>query len=328
MRERTLRNEIVESSLSLPVMSVFTFLLWASTSEWSDVMLWLSLAIVAVMAYVIVEWNNQCQLLRIRSRMNSVTFLALVNIFPLLHTAGLALVPALCLLLTYFMLFKSYGEYKPQGYAFHGFFFLGVGSLFFPPMLLLAPTLFVSCNTQLRILTLRTMSALTLGLLLPFWLYTAAMAAASALWGLKETRLSYFSLRLPDYSGIETWQWGALALVLVLGLISVGHFLATSYNDKIRTRQFFFTMIPSFVPLLFFMAWWPEDFLITLPLLLLNLTPFMAHFMALSKIKYITFVFWFIAFTAFLLGVVNYCDLWPYLYTGIDLPELLRYIPI
>lgn len=309
-------------------MSVFTFLLWVSSSERGNWMLWLSLAIVAATAYIIVEWNNQCQLLRIRSRMNSVTFLALINIFPLLHTAGLALAPALCLVLTYFMLFKTYDEYKPQGYAFHGFFFLGVGSLFFPPMLLLAPTLFVSCNMQLRILTLRTMSALALGLLLPFWLYAAAMGAGSALWGLKDTRLDYLSLRLPDYSDLQTWQWGALGLVLLLGLVCVGHFLATSYNDKIRTRQFFYTMIPSFVPLLFCMAWWPEDFLTTLTLLLVNLTPFAAHFLALSKIKYITFIFWLLAIIAFLLGVVNYCNLWEYLYTGIDLPELLRYIPI
>lgn len=309
-------------------MSVVTFLLWLTGSSHRDPMLWVSLAIVAVMTYIIVEWNNQCQLLRIRSRMNSVTFLAMMCVFPALHVAGWALMPAFCLLVAYFMLFKTYGEYRPQGYAFHGFLFLGLGALFFPPMLLLAPTLFMSCNLQLRILTLKTMSALALGLLLPFWLYAAGVCVAAPLWGFEETRLAYLSLHLPDYSALEPWQYGSVAFVLLVGTVGVVHFLTTSYNDKIRTRQYFFTMLISFVPLIFCLVWWPEDFSTTLSLLVLNTTPFVAHYLTLSRFKWMDGILLLAILLAVCMATANYCDLWQYLETGIDLPTLLEYIPL
>lgn len=326
--EHTVRNNVVESSLSLPVMATITLVLWLSASTREETASWLSLAVLAVTAYAIVEWNNQCQLLRVRSRMNSVTYLALVCLFPALHTAGTALIPALCLVGTYFMLFKACGEYKPQGYAFHGFFFLGIGSLFFPPMLLLAPVLFFACNTQLRILTLKTMSALVLGLILPFWLYAAFMGVAVPLYDVKETRLEYLDFHIPAYAEVPLWQWAALAFVGALGIFAVVHFVTTSYNDKIRTRQFFFTMLTGLFPLLLCALWWTDDFTITLPLLLVGITPFVAHFMALSKSNLSDYIFWGWIVLAFVFGIANYFNMWEEVPTKDDLLELLKYIPL
>lgn len=307
MRSHTFRNTFVESSLSLPFMTALTLLLWLLVPEREDPMVWVSLAIVGITTYVIVEWNNQCQLLRIRSRMNSVTFLAFVCACPALHSAGLSLMPALCLLAAYFSLFKSYGEYRPQGYTFHAFFFLGLGGLFFPPMLLLAPTLFVSSGGQLRVLTGKSIVAIVLGLLLPFWLYAGAMAVAIPLWGVEETRLAYFTdLRLPDYSTLQLGQIAVFAFLVVHGLFSVFHFVNTSYNDKIRTRQYYYTIMLSFVPLLFITLWWPDDALVTLPLLMLNLTPFSAHYIALSKARLINVYFWLCLAVLLAISIGNY----------------------
>lgn len=326
-RERSFRNTVVESGMSLPVMSALTLLLWLIGPR-QDVWLWTSLAIVAVTTYVVVEWNNQCQLLRIRSRMNSVSFLALINIFPALHVAGQALIPALCLLATYFTLFKAYGKYRPQGYAFHAFFFLGLGSLVFPPMLLLAPTLLFSSNVQLRITTLKSVTAMLLGLLLPFWLYAAAMTVAVPLWGVEVAQLRYLSdVHLPDLTVFSPWQWGALAFIGMLGLVAVGHFVSTAYNDKIRTRQYYYTMLISFVPLLFATLWWPADFVVTLPLLLLNLTPFVAHYLALSRVRRMPLIFWLWLLIAVAVGAANYLDLWAYLPKQLNLPDLQSLLP-
>lgn len=310
MREHSFRNDVVESNLSLPVMAVVTFLLWIACPKW-DWYLWGTLVLVAGMTYVMVEWNNQCQLLRVRSRMNSVTFLVLMLTFPALHRAGFALVPAACLLVAYYMLFKAYGEYKPQGYAFHGFLFLGIGSLFFPPMLLLVPTLLFSASHHLRILTLKSFSSLMLGLILPFWLYIAAMCVAVPMLGYEETQARYVTqLHLPDFSQVALWQMGAVGFIALLGLVSIIHFVITSYNDKIRTRQYYYTMLLSFVPLIFVTAWWPEDFRITLPLLLVNLSPFVAHYLALAKSKSMRYIFWMWLLVAMAFGVANRFDLW------------------
>lgn len=319
MRQHTLRKDVVESNFTLPVTAVVTLLLWAIAPKW-DGALWGTLLLTGVMTYVIVEWNNQCQLLRIRSRMNSVTFLTLMSVFPALHSVGFDLIPAFSLIGAYFMLFKAYGLYKPQGFVFHAFFFLSLGSLFFPPLLLLALTLLISCSAQLRVLTLQSFSAMLLGLLLPYWIYGAAMAVGMNLWGWEETRLDYFVFRLPDYSQFARWEWFSLAFLGLLGLVSVFSFVTSSYNDKIRTRQYFYTMLLSLVLVVFITFWWTADFSTTLPLLLTAVTPFAAHYLALAKGPSMRYWFWVWFVLAVAIGVANGFDLYRYLPAFPDVP--------
>lgn len=292
---------VAEGVLTLPLVSSLTFLLWLFGS-WQDAMLWATLAFVAVTAYLIVEWNNQCQLLRIRSRMNSVTFLTLTAIFPALHTQLWAFVPGFCLIAAYFILFKAYGQYRPEGYTFHAFLMISLGSLVYPPLLLLVPTMLVSSNVHLRVLTFRPLIAAILGLILPYWCYGAVAlareyvvmyqfvdAAAIARWHMDELTWSrwidvYASFdALPDYSVLALWQMVGLGFVLMLGLTGILHFMQTSYRDKISTREFYFSMRLQFLPLLAIVAWRPQDAVFTLPLLLTAVTPFAAHYLALAR---------------------------------------------
>lgn len=312
MRKHTLRQSVVESNFTLPVTAFVTLLLWVIAPKW-DGALWGTLLLMGIMTYVIVEWNNQCQLLRIRSRMNSVTFLVLMSIFPALHTVGFNLVPAFSLIGAYFMLFKAYGLYKPQGYVFHAYFFLSVGSLFFPPLLLVALTLLISSSAQLRILTLKSLSATVLGLLLPYWIYTAVMALGMNFWGWEDTLHQYFHVHLPDYEQFARWEWFSLAFLALIGVVSVLSFVTTSYNDKIRTRQYFYTMLLSLVLIVFITLWWTDDFSTTLPLLLTALTPFIAHHLALSKNPSMRYWFWVWFCLAVVIGVANRFDLYRHL---------------
>lgn len=319
MRKHTLRQSVVESNFTLPVTAAVTLLLWAIAPKW-DGALWGTLLLMGAMAYTIVEWNNQCQLLRIRSRMNSVTFLVLMSIFPALHTVGFSLLPAFSLIGAYFMLFKAYGLYKPQGYVFHAYFFLGVGSLFFPPLLLVALTLLISSSAQLRVLTVKSLAATLLGLLLPYWIYAAVMAVGMNLWGWEETRLDYFQLHLPDYALLGRWEWFSLAFLGLIGVVSILSFVTTSYNDKIRTRQYFYTMLLSLSVVVFITLWWTADFLTTLPLLLTALTPFVAHYLALSKNPSMRYGFWVWFALAVAIGAANRFDLYRHLPTLPDAP--------
>lgn len=289
-------------------MAVVTILLWLTESCYGVAAV-LSIAIVAATTYTIVEWNSQCQLLRIRSRMTSSVFLALLALMPSLHSVGRAVVPVFCLLACYFLLFKGYGQYRTQGYTFHAFLFLALGSLVYPPLLLLAPTLLVSCNVQLRLLAFKPFVASILGLMLPYWVYGAAVflceyvgyVAPAALhrwtaaglacptWQAWRERIDAFP---PDYTAVEWWQWAAFACLAVLGLIAVGHFVSTSYNDKIRTRQYFYTMLLQLVPILALTICFPRDAAFTLPLLAFGVTPFVAHYFALSRGGSASFVVW------------------------------------
>lgn len=316
MRERSFRKSVVESGFTLPIMSIITLLLWLLESKW-DERLWLSLLIVATMTYIIVEWNNQCQLLRIRSRMNSVTFLTLMAMFPALHMAGPKLLPAFCLLVAFYTLFKAYGLYKPEGYVFHSFLALSIGSLYYPPLLLVVPALFLASGVQLRVLTLKSVSATFLGLVLPYWLYASFMFVKT--YYIDDTPgvvsnadlakifpiVTYLNTDLPDYTVFSQWHWLAVGFVAFLALVSVLHFVSTSYNDKIRTRQYFYALLVTLVPVIFIAAWWPDDIMYTLPLLLLNITPFAAHHLALAKGRLMPYYFWAWLLLAIAIGMIN-----------------------
>lgn len=297
-------------------MSIITLLLWLLEPKW-DERLWGSLLIVVTMTYIIVEWNNQCQLLRIRSRMNSVAFLTLMSMFPALHTAGPKLLPSFCLLVAFYSLFKAYGLYKPEGYVFHSFLALSIGSLYYPPLLLLVPAVFYATGVHLRVLTLKSTSATFLGLLLPYWLYAAFMFVKT--FYIDDTPgvvsdadlakifpiVTYLNTDLPDYTVLGQWHWLAIGFVAFLALVSVLHFVSTSYNDKIRTRQYFYALLVTFVPVIFIAAWWPDDIMYTLPLLLLNVTPFAAHYLALAKGRLMPYYFWAWSIAALIIGAIN-----------------------
>lgn len=326
------RRDIAESNLLLPFAAILTLLLWA-TGPVQEFTAWIYLVLIAASAYIIVEWNLQCQLLRIRSRMTSAVFLCLTTLLPLNQhlTPVTAYLLPLALLSAYFVLFKGYGTYRPQGYLFHAFLFISTGSLFYPPLLLLCPTLLVSCNVQLRILRFKSFVAALLGILLPYWIYGFAyvsLQAAENMLGLfTEDALScaapaltwehwtrYFTappscLSAPFLSHYELSPAliPTLVLLLVLGTVSAVHFVSTSYNDKIRTRQYFYTMLLQLAPITLITLLYPEDSHYNLPLLSFAITPFVAHYFALARGKASLLIF---SAVLFLLIICNHLNLW------------------
>ena len=144
------RNRSAKSMLTLPLVAVIAGVVWVlpdPRSAW----LWGGFAIVCALTYTLRELNNRFQLLRIRSRLVSATFLTLFAALPDLHPAGTNLIPAIGLLPALFCLFGSYQQYRPEHYTFHAFFFLSIGSLVFPPLLVLS--VFFLCDDGPRFCT-------------------------------------------------------------------------------------------------------------------------------------------------------------------------------
>ena len=113
------------------------------------------------------------------------------------------------------------------------------------------------------------------------------------------------ALCLPDYSNVLPWQWILFVMLLVLGTIGIVHFVRTSYNDKIRTRQFFYTLLSLHFPLLFNVVWFPDCAGLTLPLLLVNSAPFIAHFFVLARGRSMNFWFLFVLFVLVAVACFN-----------------------
>lgn len=314
MKAHSFRQRVVESTLSLPITAAMVALLWM-LPNFQAPLLWGGLGWAALMSYIVVEWNNQYQLLRIRSRMNSITFMTLLLTFPTLHMWSWELLPALAVLLSYFIVFRTYGESRPQGYVFYAFLLLGIGTVFFLPLVLFLPFFYFALGRQLRAITLRSLSASLFGLLLP-WL------AALLYWGYTEnltqqhlhSLLPTFAQSWESYRAVGLSQWVALGSLGLLDVMSVAHFVRTSFNDKIRTRQYYYFLLVQHLPLWGVLLLFPQHFELLLPLLLVHITPFVAHYFALARgramgVWFNCWVLWLL-----LLGVCNYFDLWTHFY--------------
>lgn len=314
MHEQKFRNRVSQSLASLPITALLVSMVWM-LPDVSNLYLWGGLGVMAAMTLIVAEWNNQFQLIRIRSRMNSVVFLTLMALFPNLHVLNWAVVPAAALLVSYFVLFRAYGAYQVQGIVFHAMFFISLGSLSYPPLLLFVPFLLISAYAQLRALTLRAFFGGLLGVLLPYWLYAPYLVWQPeagqeffALWK------DYLIVDIPDYAALPPHHWVAPGLLVFLALVSLLHFLRTAYNDKIRTRQYFYLLLVQFLPLLLIMAAYPTDDAHWIPLLIVNMTPFVGHYFTLARGRLMNLWFWCWLVLLVALGGIQYLDLWRFFY--------------
>jgi len=289
----------------LPVAATVTFLTWLLPYG-DGASKWIGLLVTCLATYALVELNNRFALLRIRSRMVSTSFLILMAVCPALHSEWLSLATALLLALCYFMLFASYQNIRSQGYIFHAFLFAGVASMLYPPTLVLTVLFYFSMIFQLRNFNGRTMMAGLLGLSVPYWFYTAY-----AIW---ESRLDtaflyleqWFTFQLPDYTQLSSSRWVTAGALAVLSLFAFVHFFHTAYNDKIRTRMFFYVISTQEIALAAGLALLPQYYNEQLALLALNSSPLLAHYYALAKGRFADIWFCLSVLMLVCVGVFNY----------------------
>ena len=293
------------SSFTLPIMALITLVVWM-LPDLTDGMLWLSVGVTFVAAYLIMELNNRNALLRVRSRMMSATFLALMIACPMLHGWHVGQLCVLCLLLTYFTLFASYQLTRPEGYVFHAFLFIALGSMFFPPMLVLVPVSYVSMMFQLRNFTWRSMVAGLLGALVPYWIY-----AAYAIWNNQlDTAFDYLSEWFsPQWLQFQVWnahQWVSVSIVFFFSLLSFVHLFRTAYNDKIRTRMLSYVIATFEVVIAAGLIVLPQYFEEWMRLFIANSSLLIAHYYALAKGRFFDTWFYLTMWIVVGLAVFNY----------------------
>lgn len=310
MYSHSLRTRIATGTFTLPIAALLTFILWAMP-HLAEAEIWAGLAVTGLTAYALMELNNRYALLRVRSRMVSTTYLVLMLACPMLHHFSTALLPMLCFVLSYFMLFASYQDTHSQGYVFHAFLFAGIGSIFFPPVLIMALLYYFSMLVQLRNFTWRTFMAGVLGVLLPYWLYVAYAIWSNHLDTAFLYLLPWVNYQLPDYSSIALSQWITVGTLGLLSLFALIHFFHTAYNDKIRTRMFFYVIVTQEIVLSAGLALLPQFYDVLLALFIANSAPLLAHYYTLAKGKFVDI--WFYLSLLLLLGVaaVNYLE--PYI---------------
>lgn len=285
MRQKGFRHNITQSLVTLPLVALVTAAVWMLPNLRS-LQLGGGLLATALMTYIVIECNNRYHLLRVRSRMNSVVFLALMAAFPTLHGLGIHLIPTAALLASYFVLFNAYGQTHTQGLLFHTSLLLSLGSLVFPQLLLVIPFALFAAGVQLRALNFSAFMAALIGCLLPYWIYLAVLLALHGFdWMVLPSQLWEWLPATPTfaYTSIPLPTWVNYGIVIVPGFVGTAHFFFSSYSDKIRTRQFLYALTVLQVPIVALTALYPEQSDVLLPLLIAVYAPMISHHLTLAR---------------------------------------------
>lgn len=300
------------SSFTLPVATLLMVLIWLAggitysiqgeeNSYWqtlhesvrvymTDSLLGLICSVIA--GYLLVELNNANALIRIRTRLTTTTYIMLLSAMTFLHPFQKGQFIVICILLSYHILLRSYQQFRPEGYVFFSFMFMGIGSIFFCQLLYLIPFYFLCMGLYFRSLTFRSVFAGLSGALLPYLgLFTYAYYFKNDLYAIPKIWVYLTTFQPVDYSCLNEHQIVSFALAAVLSIMGVVHYMRTHFQDKIRIRMtFYFFMLMDFVYIAM-LALMPQYFNTLIFLFLMNSSPLIAHFFALTHTRVTNTVF-------------------------------------
>ncbi len=198
MSRRRLQNKISQSSITLPLACVAVTLLWwlpQGVYTTSTMMGWIAAAVTTI---ILILQTHSYNMLRVRSQMPATLLIMLLVCYPPLHdiNPGTSAMPMLAAAISFLMSTttdssNSRNDRKKtsiQLSTLHAYTLLSLGSLAWPPLLLLAPVILFCQTIYLRTLSWRSFAAACMGLTLPYLFWAAAT--------LLIIQLSYFNFQL------------------------------------------------------------------------------------------------------------------------------------
>lgn len=292
---KRLQNTVSESRIALPIVSVYAIVIWLLAGliqeNW-----WIQFAIFAMCTYLMVELNNANALIRIYSRMVSCTFLVLSCMACFMFGSLSGAVLELCIIAAYSTLFHSYQDKKSTGWIYYTFLLLGLSSLVFVHILYYIPVLWLVIAFKIQSLSWRTFFASLLGLLTPYWfagvyfVYTQDIDTPLAHFAKLNVFESFF-----DFSQLSVVQIIVYVFMFIMTITGTVHYFRTRYNDKIRIRMLFDCFI--IIDLLTFvlLTLQPQHYDMLMRIIIINTSPLLAHFIALTHTRWTNIAFYVIS---------------------------------
>jgi hypothetical protein len=294
------------SRLTLPVTVLYGLVIWFISGviqhQW-----WIQMACYVLATYLMILLNNFNALIRVYSRAITSAFIILSCVasflFPSLE-GGIVTVGFVASLLT---IFATYQNREATGWIYYTFLILGLASVAKVHLLMLIPIYWI-LMIFLSSISLRTFIASLLGLLTPYWFWiTAVLIVYKGNFGsftshfLPLTEVDFFY----SYDSIPLSHYLTYAFLVILTITGIIHFLRTSYNDKIRTRQLYYSIMFFDIVVLILLPLFPQyDDLLLRPAIILT-SPLIGHFIALTNTKITNIAFYIILITALLLTGFN-----------------------
>ena len=299
------QNKVAESRYALPLMAMYALGIWLLgglvEGQWYP-----QFAMLMLSTYLMVELNNTNALLHMYSRMVSCTFLALTSMAVFLFPSVKVVICMLSVIMFCTLIFHTYQDKKAVGLTYYAFLLFGVASIAYVHVLFFLPLIWLLMITNIMSMSWRTWVASLLGLVTPYWFgsiwllyqksYTLAIEHFSALTVFEEPFNLY---------GITDSQKATLALVILLAIIGAIHFIHKNFLDKIRIRMYYGFFMWMDLAALVFLLLQPQHFNAMLLIMIVNTSPLIAHFVALTSTKITNIAFLVLSAITFLLTVYN-----------------------
>lgn len=305
MAYKRLQNTLAESRLMLPfavaVTLVAVYLCGAITN-----CLWMQSLCLGISAYLMVELSNTHQLIRVFGMMVPTMYLLLVCVSPILFPDLGAEIMLLCSIAIYSMLFRCYQMRQSQGLVFYGFFCLGISSLIFVQVLYYVPILWIMLYYHLRTMSGKTFCASLLGIFAPYWFAIGYYMYAydfSAFLAHFEVLFSFGPLF--DHTHLGEHEILSIVWLLLLSLIGIIHYVRQGYHDKIRTRMYYGMFIIIDILTFVFLVLQPQHYLFLMPIIIVNTSPLIAHYLSLTGTWLTNITFHFIILVTLLIIFYN-----------------------
>lgn len=303
---KRIQNKVAESRRALPVAILYSVAVWLLAGlvqeQW-----WIQFFCFALASFLMVELNRVNVLIRIYSRMVSVAFIVLSSAAVFLFPSIVGAVVQLFFIASLAALYNCYQDKDSPGWTFYAFLCIGIASLADIHVLFFVPIFWLMMVTIVYSLSWRTFIASLLGVLTPYWFWMAW-----TLWhdnGNPTFILQHLSdlesFQVPYDQELTTTQLLLFALVTVLGLIGSIHFLRTSYLDKIRTRQLYYSFFIIGISAMIFLILQPRHYDMLIRIMIIAASPLIAHFLALTRTRVTNIAFIVITGAIFIFTAVN-----------------------
>ncbi len=304
MEGNTVRHHITTGKFTLPCTYAFAAALWAFSPTTSQEH-WIVFLWMAAITYILYAVYNNVSLIRVRSWLLPSCFIILCAVMPFLHAVSPACFAVTLFLAAQHFLLASYQNIHPERNIFHAFLFLVLGAVFMPQTIFLGIAFFFAMLTFLRAFSLRAFISIFLAILTVtiFSLFTALVLNR-----MQEFQEHLMTIRDIHFEYVQSWNTQQIVNASFLGtliLISILHYGKTNFNDKIRTRMYFYVIILETLVAIGMLLLYPQYFNELIFVLLTQATPLFAHYMVLGKGRLSDFFFFVILLAIAVLAAYN-----------------------
>lgn len=280
--KKRLQNRVALSRWALPVTIVYGLAICLIVGMMEREQL-STFVLLVVSSLMMAELNNSYSLIRIYSRMVSCSFLVMTSMCLRLFPSAEVVVVQLTFIAFLLLIWRAYQNPGAVGWVFYAFLALGVSSIVFPKALLFVPVLWVVMGTNVLCLSARTLMASILGLLTPYWFFAAWLFYTNDLGMLAGHFASVVAFQpLFQFNGIDIHHLVTFGFILLLAVIGATHFIIYSYQDRIRIRLIYETFIVLDACCVIFALLQPQHFNELLGMAIVNTSPLIGHFLALT----------------------------------------------